>query len=38
MVWPCIEKRIINLCGQESDGGGGAREKKERIPEAEMVG
>ena len=37
MVWPCIEKRII-ICGQESDGGGGAREKKERNPEAEMVG
>ena len=29
----------INIvCGQESDGDGGAREKKERKTEAEVVG
>ena len=35
MVWACIEKRRI-ICRQESDEG--AREKKERKTEAEVVG
>ena len=37
MVWAGIEKRR-RICGQESDGDGGAGEKKERKTEAEMVG
>ena len=36
VVWACIEKRRI--CRQESDGGGGAGEKKERKTEAEVDG
>ena len=35
MVWACTEKRIRR---QESDGDGGAGEKKERKTEAEVVG
>ena len=37
MVWACIEKRR-RIRGQESDGDGGAGEKKERTSEAEVVG
>ena len=37
MVWACIEKRR-RMFGQESDGDGGAVEKKERKSEAEVVG
>ena len=33
MVWACIEKRR-SIRGQESDGDGGAWEKKERKTEA----
>ena len=36
MVWVCIEKRIMRR--QESDGDGGAVEKKERKTKAEVVG
>ena len=37
MIWACIEKRR-RVCGQESGGDGGAGEKKERKPEAKVVG
>ena len=37
MVWACIEKRR-RICPQESDGDGGAREKKESKTEEEVVG
>ena len=37
VVWACIEKRR-RICRQESDGDGGAGEKKERKTEAEVVG
>ena len=33
----CIEKRR-RICGQETDGDGGAGEKKERKTKAEVVG
>ena len=36
MVWACTERRRIHR--QESDGDGGAREKKERKTKAEVVG
>ena len=36
MVWARIEK-IRGICGQESDGDGGAEEKKERKAKAELV-
>ena len=35
-MWARIEKRIM-ICGQESDGDGGAGEKKERKTETEVV-
>ena len=37
MVWSCIEKRR-RIRRQESDGDGGAGEKKERKTKAEVVG
>ena len=37
MVWACIEKRR-RIHRQESDGDGGAGEKKERETKAEVVG
>ena len=37
MVWACIEKRR-QIRRQESDGDGGAGEKKERKTKAEVVG
>ena len=37
VVWACIEKKI-RICRQESDGDGGAGDKKERKTEAEVVG
>ena len=37
MVWACIENRI-RICRQESDGDGGAGEKKERKTKAEVDG
>ena len=37
MIWTCIEKRT-RICGQESDGDGGAGENKERNTETEVVG
>ena len=37
MVWACIEKRR-RICRQESDGDGGAGEKKERKTKAEVPG
>ena len=37
VVWACIEKRR-RICGQESDGDGGAGKKKESKTEAEVVG
>ena len=37
MVWACIEKRR-RIRRQESDGDGGAWEKKERKTEDEVVG
>ena len=37
VVWACIEKRR-RICRQESDGDGGAGEKKERNTRAEVVG
>ena len=37
VVWACIETRR-RICGQLSDGDGGAGEKKERKTEAEVVG
>ena len=37
MVWACIEKRR-RIHRQESDGDGGAGEKKERKTEEEVVG
>ena len=37
VAWACIEKRRI-IRRQGSDGDGGAREKKERKTEAEVVG
>ena len=36
MVWACIEK--TNTYRQQSDGDGGADEKKERDSKAEVVG
>ena len=37
MVWACIEKRR-RIHRQESDGDGGAEEKKERKTKAKVVG
>ena len=37
VVWAGIEKRR-RICAQESDGDGGAGEKKERKTKAEVVG
>ena len=37
LKWTCIEKRR-RICGQESEGGGGAEEKKEGKTKAEVVG
>ena len=37
MVWACIEKRR-RISREESDGDGGAGEKKERKTKAEVVG
>ena len=37
MIWKCIEKRK-RICRQESDGDGGAGEKKERKTEANVAG
>ena len=37
MVWACIEKRR-RIRREESDGDGGAREKKERKTKAEVAG
>ena len=37
MVWGWIEKRR-RICRQESDGDGGAGEKKERKTKEEVVG
>ena len=36
-MWACIEKSI-RIRGQESDGDGGAEEKKVKNTKAEMVG
>ena len=36
-VWACIEKRR-RICGQESDGDGGAGEKNKTKIEADVVG
>ena len=41
MVWACIEiffEKIRRIRRQESDGDGGAGEKKERKTKAEVVG
>ena len=37
VVWECIEKRR-RIHGQEIDGDGGVKEKKERKMKAEVVG
>ena len=37
MVWACFEKRR-RISREESDGDGGAGEKKERKTKAEVVG
>ena len=37
MIWACIEMRR-RVCGQDRDGDGGTREKKEKKTKAEVVG